>query len=138
MSKKKIVIILAILLVLIGIIVGVMVNKNKETDAYRFSQEYKEIDADNVFVYRDIDEIIKILENGTGVVYLGFPECKWCQRYVTYLNEVAQYEGIEKIYYYNIKEDRANNTLSIRRLLVFLVIIWPMMKREMREYLYRM
>ena len=47
-------------------------------------------------------EIIKIMKNGTGVVYLGFPECPWCQSYVKMLNEVAKDVGIEKIYYYNV------------------------------------
>ena len=30
--------------------------------------------------------------------------------YVPLLNEIAKNEGIEKIYYYNIREDRKNNT----------------------------
>ena len=57
-----------------------------------------------------IDEIINILKYGTGVVYLGFPECPWCQAYVKYLNETAKDANIEKIYYFNILEDRKNNT----------------------------
>ena len=48
-----------------------------------------------------IISIVKILEHGTGVVYLGFPECPWCQAYVPMLNEVADIEGLEKIYYFN-------------------------------------
>ena len=58
----------------------------------------------------NIDEIINILKYGTGVVYLGFPECPWCQAYVKYLNETAKDANIEKIYYFNILEDRKNNT----------------------------
>ena len=58
----------------------------------------------------DRQEIINILEHGTGIVYLGFPECPWCEAYVVLLNEIAKNEGIEKIYYYNIREDRKNNT----------------------------
>ena len=91
-----------------------MINKKEErneiTDGEKFSQEYTELDQDNVYVFRSIDEIINILEKGTGIVYLGFPECQWCQRYVKYLNEVAKEMGLEKIYYYNIREDRNNNT----------------------------
>lgn len=79
------------------------------TDAAKFSQEYG-IDKDNVFVYRDINEIINILDNGTGIVYLGFHECKWCKAYVPYLNEVAKENNLDKIYYLNILEDRKNNT----------------------------
>lgn len=79
------------------------------TDNVKFSHEYG-IDNDNVFVYRNINEIIDILDNGTGIVYLGFPECKWCKAYVQYLNEVAKENNLEKIYYFNILEDRKNNT----------------------------
>ena len=56
------------------------------------------------------EEIINILEHGTGIVYLGYTECPWCMAYVPLLNEIAKNEGIEKIYYYNIREDRKNNT----------------------------
>ena len=81
-----------------------------QTDAQKFASEYTELTEENVFVYRTSDEIIKILEHGTGIVYLGFPECPWCQRYVVYLNDMAKQEGISKIYYYNIMEDRNDNT----------------------------
>lgn len=81
-----------------------------ETDAEKFAKEYTLVDKNNRFVYTEIDEIIKILKEGTGIVYLGFPECKWCQQYVVYLNEVAKDRNVSKIYYYNIRKDRENNT----------------------------
>jgi len=92
------------------------------TDSAKFSKEYTSVTTDNVFVYRNINEIINILDNGTGIVYLGFPECKWCQAYVPYLNEVAKENNLEKIYYFNILEDRKNNTdeyMEILNLLKF-------------------
>ena len=82
----------------------------EKSDGEKFSEEYTEIDSDNPFVYRSLSEINKILENGTGIVYLGFPECPWCQRYVVYLNDVAKGYELEKIYYANILEDRNNKT----------------------------
>ena len=90
----------------------VLNNKNNENDNVRFAKEYadSQVGEDNVFVYKNIDEIINILKYGTGVVYLGFPECPWCQAYVKYLNETAKDANIEKIYYFNILEDRKNNT----------------------------
>ena len=60
------------------------------------------------------------MEKGIGVVYLGFPECPWCEAYVPYLNEIAKEEGIEKIYYYNIKEDRNNNTEGYQKIVKIL------------------
>lgn len=80
------------------------------TDAEKFAQEYTQLTDDNLFVYRTAEEIIQILQHGTGIVYLGFPECPWCQRYVVYLNETAENAGITKIYYYNIMDDRSDNT----------------------------
>ena len=86
------------------------------TDSVKFSKEYTKVTPDNVFVYRNIDDIVSILENGTGVVYLGFPECKWCQAYVPYLNEVAKENNLEKIYYFDILEDRKNNTEGYKKI----------------------
>ena len=85
-------------------------------DNYKFSVEYTKVPMDNVFVYKSETEIIDILENGSGIIYLGFPECPWCQSYVVYLNEVAKDNGIENIYYLNIKEMRANNTENYQKI----------------------
>lgn len=91
--------------------------EKKLTDSEKFYREYQTATKDNVFVYRNINEIIAILKNGTGVVYLGFPECKWCQSYVKYLSEVANELEIDKIYYFNVLEDRQNNTKEYQELL---------------------
>lgn len=112
MDKKIKYIILGVLLLLIAslVVYFVFIKKDNNTDNIKFSKEYTSVSKDNVFVYRSKDEIINILEHGTGIVYLGYPECPWCMAYVPLLNEIAKNEGIEKIYYYNIKEDRKNNT----------------------------
>jgi len=94
----------------------VYINKNNIPDNERFANEYTEVGQNNVFVYRNADEIIKILEGGTGLVYLGFPECPWCQAYVPILNEVAKEEGVEKIYYFNIREDRQKNSKEYQKI----------------------
>lgn len=113
MKKKLLIVISAIIIIGGGILLYfVLNNKNNENDNVRFAREYadSQVGEDNVFVYKNIDEIINILKYGTGVVYLGFPECPWCQAYVKYLNETAKDANIEKIYYFNILEDRKNNT----------------------------
>ncbi len=113
MKKKLIIIVSAIIIIGGGILLYfVLNNKDNENDNVRFAKEYadSQVGEDNVFVYKNIDEIINILKYGTGVVYLGFPECPWCQAYVKYLNETAKDANIEKIYYFNILEDRKNNT----------------------------
>lgn len=112
MDKKIKYIVLGVLLLLIAslVVYFVFIKKDNNTDNIKFSKEYTSVSKDNVFVYRSKDEIINILEHGTGIVYLGYPECPWCMAYVPLLNEIAKNEGIEKIYYYNIREDRKNNT----------------------------
>lgn len=122
MKNKNIIIAMGVIIVaLIGVVVYLLVKENKNanndtndkpeiTDASKFADEYTELNDDNVFVYASVDEIIDTLENGNGVVYLGFPECQWCQRYVVYLNDVAKENNVDKILYYNIREDRNNNS----------------------------
>ena len=113
--KKNVYIIFGIIAVLILIIsLCFFFKKNKMSDAERFAKEY-DFTVNNVFVYRNLDEINKILENGTGVVYLGFPECPWCRGYIPYLNEVAINEHLDKIYYFNILNDRKNNTSGYKK-----------------------
>lgn len=124
MKKKRIMILVSvIILFMIGVVSLVLfLKKDKKTvsDMEKFSAEYHEVAKNNVFVYRNIDEIINILEKGTGIVYLGFPECKWCQKYTKYLNEVAMDLGISKIYYYNIREDRKLNTENYQKIVSIL------------------
>lgn len=118
--KKKIYIISSILLVIvIGVILFFIFQSNDEQDNIKFAKEYN-ISTNNVFVYKDINEIIKVMEHGTGIIYLGFPECPWCKAYVKYLNEVAIDVGIDEIYYYNILEDRKNNTDNYQKLVTLL------------------
>lgn len=80
------------------------------SDGTKFSKEYTNITYDNPFIYKDINEIINILKHGTGVIYLGFPECPWCQAYTPMLNDVAKEVGVREIYYFNILNERKNNT----------------------------
>lgn len=112
-NNKMVYIIIGILAVIalgVGFYVGYnSVKDNKETDAVRFASEYP-VSEDNVFVYRTLEEINKILENGTGLIFLGFPECPWCRGYAPIINEIAKQEKLEKVYYFNIKQDRADNT----------------------------
>lgn len=122
MKNKKYLILGGLLLILVGVIIFLIIgNKNnEETDGEKFAKEYTEVGEDNVFVYRTSEEIIKLMKNGTGVVYLGFPECPWCQAYVKYLNEVAKEVGVDRIYYYNILEDRTNNTEAYQEIVSLL------------------
>lgn len=120
-NKKLWIIIITMIVLLTGGILGFYLTRGtKISDAKKFQQEYETVDENNVFVYRTMDEIIKILEHGTGVVYLGFPECPWCKAYVTYLNEVALQNGIEEVYYHNVLNDRKENTKEYQKVVSIL------------------
>lgn len=109
MKKKLLIIVIASLFLMTSC-------QKQENDNERFAKEYTKVSEYNVFKYKDIEDIIKMLNHGTGIIYLGFPECPWCQAYVKFINEVADMEGLEKIYYYNIYEDRKNNTDNYKKI----------------------
>lgn len=101
-------------------------NKNTTTsDAYKFRTEYAELNNqtnesngktyptvdlnnNNPFVYASVDDIKNLFDNGTGVIYFGFPTCPWCRNLVPVLNEAVNNTSIEKVYYYNIKSIRSS------------------------------
>ena len=120
MKYKNDIIAVIIVLGFLGLISFYYLNLTKVTDASKFKEEYSRVSEDNVFVYRTDKEIIEILKHGTGIVYLGFPECPWCQAYVSYLDEVAKETKIEKIYYLNILEIRKNNTREYQEIVSLL------------------
>ena len=120
MKYKNDIIAVIIVLGFLGLISFYYLNLTKVTDASKFKEEYSNVSEDNVFVYRTDKEIIDILKHGTGIVYLGFPECPWCQAYVSYLDEVVKETKIEKIYYLNILEIRKNNTREYQEIVSLL------------------
>lgn len=87
-----------------------------KTDAAKFAAEYTEVSEKNVYAIKDGEEIIDILEDGTGVVFLGYPACPWCQRYAAMLNDMAKEYGIKTIYYHDTYEDWQNDTEDYRKL----------------------
>ena len=89
---------------------------NGMSDSERFALEYPSVGRNNIFVFRNAGETADILANGTGIVFIGFKECPWCQTYAVYLNETTIESGIGKIFYCDILEDRQNNTESYQRI----------------------
>lgn len=78
-----------------------------------FKKEYgDDIVPNNLYTYLNKEEVLEFLNDGTGVLYLGYPESPWCKRVVSVLNDAAFANGVKEINYYNIKKDR--NTLSLK------------------------
>ncbi len=133
MKVDKLKIILMGILVLCSIgAMGVYELMNKEvilqTDANKFKQEYEalndkqvvgredkyptiQLEEKNPFYYASYEEVDKVL-NGTGIIYLGYPECPWCRGLVPLLAQASKKVGMEKIYYINMKEERNLLTLE--------------------------
>lgn len=134
-NKTKIItgVIVAIVLVIMGYF---MFHKKEEEPSYtitndslKFKEEYEslngkdngngknylsiDIKSYNPISYSSYEEIFNILDKGTGVIYLGFPECPWCRNLVPVLVNSALEEKIETIYYLNISNDR--NKLSLTK-----------------------
>ena len=94
---------------------------NINGDAFKFKKEYEslngtksnnkeykkvEISKNNPIKYSNYDEIIDVIKNKTGIIYLGFPECPWCRNAVPVLLEAARDNNIDTIYYLNILNER--------------------------------
>jgi len=86
------------------------------SDSERFALDYPLVGSGNIFVYRNAAETADILENGRGIVFMGFKECPWCQFYAVFLQDVARELEVEKIYYFDIREDRQSNSENYRRI----------------------
>lgn len=111
--KKILILIIPLFLIFCGC--------TKVSDGEKFKNEYESlnekevgdnkylsmnIDENNIISYASIEEIIDIIKNGTGVIYLGFPECPWCRNAVPNLLDAADSTSLDKIYYLNMKEVR--------------------------------
>lgn len=101
---------------------------SREENSNKFKEEYEslndkkasndktyfklEIPEDNPIKYSNAEEIVNIIENGSGVIYFGYPECPWCRSAVPALLTAAKEANIETIYYMNLKEERDVKTVD--------------------------
>ena len=86
------------------------------SDAAKFKQHYSQAADDNRFVYVSPSEIKQIFEHGSGLVFLGFKECPWCQKLAPMIDEAVKAEGLTKVYYMDIRQARANNDVTYQML----------------------
>ena len=135
--NKKAKVITGVIVVIILVIMGYFMFSKKDdgpsytitNDSLKFKEEYEslngkdngngknylsiDIKSYNPISYSSYEEIFDILDKGTGVIYLGFPECPWCRNLVPVLVDSALEEKVSPIYYLNISGDR--NTLSLTK-----------------------
>lgn len=114
---------LATILLTISILFTGCSNKNM-TDSEKFKDEYESLNNtkrekdnktirsvsipdDNPMVYASAKDITKMIDNKESfVVYFGFSDCPWCRSVIEELIKVANDEGLDKIYYVDVKDIR--------------------------------
>lgn len=127
MKKKLYIIIGIILIVLAGLAVWYFGFSNGEEvkineDAVKFKEEYEalngkksasgkvyqtlDIKEDSKIKYSNMDEVIEILENGTGLIYFGYPNCPWCRGMLPTLLETVDCSCLDNLYYMDMTDVR--------------------------------
>lgn len=117
--KKLVVLLLTFLLVLTGCKVT-KISDEEQTDALKFHSEYPLVSKNNVYKYATYQNVVDIIKSGSGIIYLGFPNCPWCKEATPILNSVAKAKNVKEIYYYNHKDIRQNNTKEYQALVSLL------------------
>jgi len=116
MKKETIIIAALPILCAIATILAYIKLINTDADALKFKKEYEEVNNEskiklnisknNPIEYVDYDKLLEVIDNGTGIIYLGFPKCPWCRNALPVLFDVAKDNNIETIYYMNILNER--------------------------------
>ena len=130
-SKKNIIIVVLVAVITLLVLASIItIYNNKNIDALKFKEEYESINGttrekdgktirsitipkNNPMVYSDADKIVDMINNKeTFVVYFGFNDCPWCRSVITTLIDVANDEGLDKIYYVDVKEIRGMKSVA--------------------------
>ena len=116
---KRILVMILAIFTLVG-----CVAKQPQTnpDAATFEEEYEslngvvsndhirrsvDISEDNVFYYTLASDISQMIsDKETFVVYFGYNTCPWCRSVIEALDSVAKEEGVNAVYYVDIKDIR--------------------------------
>lgn len=127
-DKKILLGIVAVLMIVAASLGTLAIWKQNEnpiikSDALTFKEEYEllngevneknkmtypvvEISENNPIRYQTDDEIVKFLENGTGVVYFGFASCPWCRTALPLLLKASESTNLGEILYVDVKDIR--------------------------------
>lgn len=103
-QKTLIKIMMLTIAILIFLLIIVIIFKDIFSDSRKFQKEYKNVPKNNVYQYANIDKIIKLLDNETGIIYLCDPKSSNCKIYSKSLNEISKALDINKINYYNTEK----------------------------------
>ena len=109
---SKTIIFLIFILFILGVVFYVVYKKNS------FSSLYSNVPKDNVYKKINIDDALDLIENKTGIIYIGYPTCPWCKSLVPILNEVAKEDEVNTIYYiddfYSMRPDKNEKPKNVK------------------------
>lgn len=127
MKSKKLIVVFLLLIIISLLFVFYFINRknnvNLDGDAYKFKEEYEEVNGDegyggsiirtidipgnNPFIYSEASDIVDMINNKeTFVVYFGFATCPWCRSVLEEAIKVFEDLDIDKVYYVDVKEIR--------------------------------
>ena len=132
---------LSLVLVIGGFIIALNIGKEEESDipivvsdAQKFKKEYEDLNNkqlengdilvnlnildENPMVYSSTQQIEELLNNNSGIVYLGFPESNASREVVQILLDVAFIYHVDTINYINIKDIRSSVRVDNGKLLL--------------------
>lgn len=130
MDNRVLGVLIAVIVVALGVVLAVQFpmddRATSDTSSSQQSsrqvdmhEEYPEVPEDNRFIKESATDTIRRLEEGSGVIFLGFKECPWCQEIAPLVNEAAEAEGVD-VYYLDIREARESNNLEYQELVSIL------------------
>lgn len=114
--------------IIITLIMTACSNDLVNSDAEKFKKDYEalngvetatkgvyyrniEIAQDNPIIYTTFKKITEKIKNKeTFILYIGFSACPWCRSVTPYIIEEANKNGIDKIYYINLREDNTKES----------------------------
>lgn len=128
MKKKYVVTMLVVIISALVALIVIGIFHSSSNDAKKFKKEYESLNGqknangkeyisvdikdDSKIYYATYQEIMDLLNHGTGVIYFGFPECPWCRNMIPVLLDAADETSIEKIYYFNALSMRDTKSLK--------------------------
>jgi len=81
-------------------------HKDEDSESTKFSNLYKDVQEDNLYIFCNASDVLNILNSRSGVILMGFPSNIWTSYYADILNNAAKDLNIGKIYYYDFRSDR--------------------------------
>ena len=98
--KKKLLLLLLITMIFVS---GCSIKKVEDlSPAEKFSKEYS-VPKDNAFKYISIDEVLKIIREGTGIIFFGNSDSELSTKTVKLFSEAIKDRKLKDVvfYYYN-------------------------------------